>query len=1233
MAVDLIINGDFETNPLGNVGWGLFGSIDGWVALSGSVEVQEVSGPSGNAAGDAVVELDASGNSTIQQTVTVATSGTYCLEFAYAMGGTDPATNGMQVIVDGAVVATIQPQTPGYQTQTIELDLSVGTHTIAFAGIGTSDGRGTHIDDVSLTLHDDTVGGGGDVNLVQNGGFEDTPALTRSGGIWDIFSGSQVANWTASNGIEIQAAGVAQGNTSQITELDADANTTLSQVVQIPSAGTYRLSFEYAARDGNAATNGVEVTIAGQVFTLTGLTNTSYETFSVDVTLPAGPATLSLRGLGTSDGIGTFVDNVALVAVAGGPTNAPPTAVADTAVTNEDAAVDIDVLANDTDPDGDDLTIASLAQPANGTVSVVSTGSGDVIRYVPDAGFSGTDTFTYTAADPSNETSSASVTVTVEDTTPAGTDDLIVNGGFEDNPLGNTGWGLFGSIPGWTAIVGQVEVQEGSFEAGQPAGDAIVELDASGNSTIQQTVTVIDAGLYDLTLDYAMRGTDPTTNGFQVIVDGVVVDSVNPSTPGFQPYLLTLDLSAGQHTIAFAAIGKSDGLGTYLNNVSLVGSDSADQPAIANDDAIAFDADASAPPLNVLGNDTGIGLTVTGTSAGGVGQTLNLTSTANGYGATATLAADGTFSVALGAGFANLQTGQTDTLILQYDIADNDGFLDTDTGTITVTVNGTAQGGPVGPGPELIVNGGFEDNPLNDPGAPNGGAWGFFPSIPGWTATQGLVEVHEASLAAGQPAGDAVVELAADSNSTISQTFTAQESGTHRLTLDYSRRFDDPGQSGFNVLVDGNVVGTVTPTTVGFQTLTLDILGLSAGTHTLAFESIGPNDGFGVFIDNVSLRTPGTDAQDELDLSGAGRAVVVDLEANTQADAVRVMPVGDSITRGFNPPSEAQTPGGYRALLWESVVIENGGWFDFVGDQTTNPFYDIPNNSYPLLELHDPDHRGINSITASTQAAELPGVLAANPTDVALVYIGTNDVVFDFESAAQTVADIGNVLNALEAANPNVEIFLAELTPRLNDGTPPFVGSFQATIDQINAALPQLVADAQAAGIDVTLVDTGAITTADLSDTVHLTPQGTQTLAGIWDAALANAGALTAPTTAISASIDRVVGTNFGDRLMGSSGAEEILAGGGDDWIESRDGNDTLSGGAGRDVFEFDLNDGANTITDFTAEFGPSSDILYFTGGGTVVSQQVGADAVFTYGSTTVTLENTNVFDVFYWVG
>jgi hypothetical protein len=80
--------------------------------------------------------------------------------------------------------------------------------------------------------------------------------------------------------------------------------------------------------------------------------------------------------------------------------------------TDEDVAGVVDVLTNDSDADGDTLTVSANSQGAHGTVTCAA-GS---CTYTPAAGFSGSDSFTYTVSDGNGGTDTATVNVTV---TPA----------------------------------------------------------------------------------------------------------------------------------------------------------------------------------------------------------------------------------------------------------------------------------------------------------------------------------------------------------------------------------------------------------------------------------------------------------------------------------------------------------------------------------------------------------------------------------------------------------------------------------------------------------------------------------------------------------------------------------------------------------------------------------------------------------------------------------------------
>src|SRR5213075_2012755 len=108
-----------------------------------------------------------------------------------------------------------------------------------------------------------------------------------------------------------------------------------------------------------------------------------------------------------SDGNGGTATATVTVTVT--PVNDPPVAVDDSASTPEDVAVTIGPLANDSDLDGDPLTITG-ATTTNGTVVIVG---GTNLFYSPTANFNGTTTIPYTISDGNGGTASATVTVTV----------------------------------------------------------------------------------------------------------------------------------------------------------------------------------------------------------------------------------------------------------------------------------------------------------------------------------------------------------------------------------------------------------------------------------------------------------------------------------------------------------------------------------------------------------------------------------------------------------------------------------------------------------------------------------------------------------------------------------------------------------------------------------------------------------------------------------------------------
>ena len=106
------------------------------------------------------------------------------------------------------------------------------------------------------------------------------------------------------------------------------------------------------------------------------------------------------------------------------PVNNPPVANPDTETATTAQNSTFDVTANDTDPNGNTVSITSVTQPANGSVSIGNTG---LVTYQSNAGFTGQDSFTYNISDGNGGTATGTVTVTVNAPPPPPNNNPVAN--------------------------------------------------------------------------------------------------------------------------------------------------------------------------------------------------------------------------------------------------------------------------------------------------------------------------------------------------------------------------------------------------------------------------------------------------------------------------------------------------------------------------------------------------------------------------------------------------------------------------------------------------------------------------------------------------------------------------------------------------------------------------------------------------------------------------------------
>ncbi|WPF87483.1 ExeM/NucH family extracellular endonuclease [Cyanobacterium aponinum AL20118] len=137
-----------------------------------------------------------------------------------------------------------------------------------------------------------------------------------------------------------------------------------------------------------------------------------------------------------SDGNGGT--DTATVNVTVNSVNDNPMAVDDELITDEDTPDAIALLTNDTDIDGDDLTVTEVTNGENGTVTNNNDGT---VTYTPNADFNGEDSFTYTISDGNGGTDTATVNVTVN---PVNDENINFNDEDRELNLGDDNYTITG---------------------------------------------------------------------------------------------------------------------------------------------------------------------------------------------------------------------------------------------------------------------------------------------------------------------------------------------------------------------------------------------------------------------------------------------------------------------------------------------------------------------------------------------------------------------------------------------------------------------------------------------------------------------------------------------------------------------------------------------------------------------------------------------------------------------
>ncbi len=193
--------------------------------------------------------------------------------------------------------------------------------------------------------------------------------------------------------------------------------------------------------------------------------------------------------------------------------------------------------------------------------------------------------------------------------------------------------------------------------------------------------------------------------------------------------------------------------------------------------------------------------------------------------------------------------------------------------------------------------------------------------------------------------------------------------------------------------------------------------------------------------------------------------------------ATRVMPLGDSITHGWN------VTGGYRIDL-EDRLIAAGLDVDFVGSQSNGP-----------SELADREHEGYPGKRIHEISDRIDSLLPRQRPEVVLLLIGTNDMI-GHHLLASAPARLSSLISQIAAGAPGASILVSSLpTLDTTDG--------DRRVRAYNAAIPGVVADHAARGHRVSFVDMyPALGRNDLADRVHPNRVGYDKMAAVWESAL-----------------------------------------------------------------------------------------------------------------------------------
>ena len=464
------------------------------------------------------------------------------------------------------------------------------------------------------------------------------------------------------------------------------------------------------------------------------------------------------------------------------------------------------------------------------------------------------------------------------------------DGGFEAPSLGS-GTSAYQYDPAaspWSFVGGAGVSGNGSaFTSGNPSapqGSQVAFLQGTGSFSQQVTLT---AGTYAVNFSAAQRANmSGNSQTFQVLVDGTAVDKFTPYNSLYTTFTTNFTVAAGIHTVTFVGLNPNGGDNTaFIDQASI---DAAPLPPLhdggfetpsVGSGGSAYQYDPAASPWTFVGlagvSGNGSAFTYGNPSAPQGSQVAILQGTGS-FSQQVTLAA-GTYAVSFGAAQRAYNQSSSQTFYVSIDgfavgtfrpsgaaySAYTTHSLMVAAGAHTIAFIGINPNGGdntafidqvsinVAPPPSSqLQDGGFEAPSLGS-GAT---AYQYDPAASAWSFV-GLAGVSgNGSAFTGSnpnaPQGSQVAFLQGMGSFTQQVTFGA---GNYVISFSAAQRAANQSSQTFEVLVDGAVVSTFTPSTTSYTTFTANFT-VAAGVHSIAFVGLNPNGGDNTaFIDQVAI--------------------------------------------------------------------------------------------------------------------------------------------------------------------------------------------------------------------------------------------------------------------------------------------------------------------------------------------------------------------------------------------